>query len=123
MQNCDFSFSSREVDFSCSNLLDQSQPRMQMRYAIPEVCERKQCLRPYIPKSSHPMDTLKDFSQNSNLNNSNTSSNTIDFANKTLEQATLLNFVENFRTKSPKFCTPSQQRYGPSGANLMNRPN
>ena len=96
MQNRDFTFSSREVDFSCSNLLDQSQPSMQMRYAKPEVCERNHCLRPYISKSNYAMDASKNLSQNSTLNstlnNSNTSTNTIDLANKTLQQANLLNF-------------------------------
>ena len=62
------------------------------------------------------MDTSEKFSQNSNLNISNTSTNTIDFANNTVEQATLLNIVENFSTFSPNFRTPSQQRYGPSRA-------
>ena len=107
MQNRGFIFSSREVDFSCSNPLDQSQPRMQMRYAKPEVCERNHCLRPYISKSSYDMNTSKKFSQDSNLNNSNTSFNTIDLANNTIEQATLLNFVENFSTSFPNFRTPS----------------
>ena len=95
---------------------------MQMRYAKPEVCEKNHCLRPYISKSSHVMNTSKDFSQNSNLNNSNISTNTIDLANNTIEQATLLNFVENFTTSSPNFRTPSQQRPGPSKASCMNRP-
>ena len=123
MQNRGFIFPSREVEFSsCSNPLDQSQPRMQMRYAKPEVCERNHCLRPYISKSSHDMITSKIFPQDSNLNNSNTSFNTIDLANNTIEQATLLNFVENFSTSSPNIRTPSHQRYGPSRASCMNLP-
>ena len=68
------------------------------------------------------MDTSKKFSQNSNLNISNTSTNTIGFAYNTIEQATLLNIVENFSTTSPNCRTPSQQRYGPSRASCKNRP-
>ena len=62
------------------------------------------------------MDASKDLFQNSSLNNSITSTNTIDLANNTLAQANLLIFVENFTTSSPNFRTPSQQRYGLSRA-------
>ena len=126
MQNRDFKFSSREVDFSCSSLLDQSQPSMQMRYAKPEVCEINHRLRPYFSKSSFTMDASNNLSRNStlnfSLNNSNTSTNSTDLADNTLEQATLLNFVENFSTSFPNFRAPTQQRCGLSRATSMNRP-
>ena len=38
-----------------------------------------------------------------NLNTSNSSISTIDLANNSIEQANLLNFVENFSTSSPNF--------------------
>ena len=72
------------------------------------------------------MNASNNLSQNSTLNstldNSNTSTNTIDLANNTLEQANLLNFVENFSTSSPYFRSSSQQRSGLSKANSMIRP-
>ena len=114
MKNRDFTFSSREVVFSCSSLLDQSQLSMQMRYAKPEVCERNHCLRPYFSESSYTMDASNNLSRNSTLNStlniSNTFTNSIDLADNTFKQATLLLFVENFSSSSPNFCAPSQQR-------------
>ena len=89
MQNREYISSSREVDFSSSGTLGQSQHSMQMRYAKPEVFAQTHCLRPYISEISHDMDTSIKLAQNttlnSTLNNSNTSTNTIDFANNTIE--------------------------------------
>ena len=72
------------------------------------------------------MDTSINLAQNttlnSTLNNSNTSTNNIDFANNTIEQTNLLNFVENFSTSSPNFRTSSQQRPGLSTVRHMDRP-
>ena len=72
------------------------------------------------------MDTSINLAQNttlnSTLNNSNTSTNTIDFANNTIEQTNLLNFVENFSTSSPNFRTSSQQRPGLSTVRHMDCP-
>ena len=116
MQNREYMSSSREVDFSCSGITDQSQLSMQMRYAKPDVFAQTHCLRPYISEFSHDMDTSINLDQNttlnSTLNNSNTSTNTIDFANNTIEQSNLFTFVENFPFSSPNFRTTSQQRPG-----------
>ena len=80
-----------------------------MRYAKPEVFDQTQCLRPYNLEFSHTMDTSNNLAQNTTLNstlsNSNTSTNTIDFANNTIEQSYLLNFLENVSTSYPNFCT------------------
>ena len=99
---------------------------MQMRYAKPEVFDQTHCLRPYISEFSHDMDTSINLARNSTinsaLNNSNTSTNTIDFANNTIEQTNLLNFVENFSTNSPNFRTSRQQRPGLSTVRPMDRP-
>ena len=126
MQNCEYISSSREVDFSCSGSLDQSQLSMQMRYAKPEVFDQTHCLRPYISEFSHDMDTSINLAQNttinSTLNNSYTSTNTIDFANNTIEPTNLLNLVENFSTISPNFRTSSQRRPGLSTFRPMARP-
>ena len=71
------------------------------------------------------MDASNNLAQNSalssTLNNSNTSTNSTDLANNTLEQSNLLNFVENVSTNSPNFRIPSQQRCGFSSASSMNR--
>ena len=97
MQNCEYISSPRELDFSCSGSLDQSQLSMQMRYAKPEVFDHTHCLRPYISEFSHDMDTSINLAQNTTLNSILNKSNTsIDFANNTIEQTNLLNFVENF---------------------------
>ena len=126
MQNREYISPSREVDFSCSGTLDQSQHSMQMRYAKPEVFAQTLCLRPYNLEISHDMDTSINLAQNttlnSTLNNSNTSTNTIDFANNTIEQTNLLNFVENFSTSSPNFRTSSQLRPRLSTVRPMDRP-
>ena len=126
MQHCEYISSSREVDFSCSDSLDQSQLSMQMRYAKPEVFDQTHCLRSYISEFSHDMDTSINLAQNttlnSTLNNSNTSTNFIDFANNTIEQTNLLKFVENFSSSSPTFRTSSQQRPGLSTVRHMERP-
>ena len=101
---------------------------MQKRYAKQKICERNHCLRPYISESSLEKNTSEinnshiKNSQNSNLNTSNSSIITIDLANNSIEQATLLNFVENFSTSSPNFCVPSYQRYVPSMSGSINRP-
>ena len=121
MQNRDCTSSSREVDFSCSGRFDQSQLSMQMRYAKPEVFDQTHCLRPYISEFSHAMDTSNNLAQNTTLKNSNTSNNTIEFANNTIEQTIFLNFVENFSTSSPNFRTSNQQRPGLSIVRPMNR--
>ena len=72
------------------------------------------------------MDTSNNLAQNttlnSTLNNSNTSTNTIDFANNTIEQTNLLNFVDNFSTSSPNFRTSSQLRPRLSTVRPMDRP-
>ena len=116
----------REVDFSCCSTLDQSQHSMQMRYAKPEVFAQTHCLRPYNLEISNDMDTSNNLAQNttlnSTLNNSNTSTNTIDFANNTIEQTNLLNFVENFSTSSPNFRNSSQLRPRLSTVRPMDRP-
>ena len=126
MQNRDCTSSPREVDFPCSGRFDQSQLSMQMRYAKPEVFDQTQCLRPCISEFSHAMDTSNNLSQNATLNStqniSNTSTNTIDFANNTIEQTNLLNFVENVSTSSPNFRTSSQQRPRLSKVHPKNRP-
>ena len=126
MQNREYISSSRDVDFSCSGSLDQSQLSMQMRYAKPEVFDQTHCLRPYISEFSHKMDTSINLAQNttlnSTLNNSNTSTNTIDFANNTIEQTNLLNFIEIFSTSSPNLRTSSQQRPRLLTVRHMDRP-
>ena len=126
MQNREYISPSREVDFSCSGTLDQSQHSMQMRYAKREVFAQTLCLRPYNLEISHDMDTSINLAQNttlnSTLNNSNTSTNTIDFANNTIEQTNLLNFVENFSTSSPNFRTSSQLRPRLSTVRPRDRP-
>ena len=100
MQNRDCTSSPREVGFPCSGRFDQSQLSMQMRYAKPEVFDQTHCLRPYISESSHAMDTSNNLSQNATLNStlniSNTYTNTIDFANNTLEQANLSTLLKIF---------------------------
>ena len=72
------------------------------------------------------MDTSINLAQNttlnSTLNNSITSTNTIDFANNTIEQTNLLNFIENFSNSSPNFRTSSQQRPGLSTVRHMDCP-
>ena len=126
MHNCEYISSSREVDFSCSGTLDQSQHSMQMKYAKPEVFAQTHCLRPCILEISHDMDTSINLAQNttlnSTLNNSNTSTNTFDFANNTIEQTNLLTFVENFSTSSPNFRTSTQLRPRLSSVRPMDRP-
>ena len=125
MQNREYISSLREVDFSCSGTLDQSQRSMQMRYAKPEVFAQTHCLRPYILEFSHDMDTSINLAQtatlNSTLNNSYTSTNTIDFANNKIEQTNLLTTVENFSTSSPNFRTSSQLRPRLSTVSPMDR--
>ena len=101
MQNRDCTSSPREVGFPCSGRFDQSQLSMQMRYAKPEVFDQTHCLRPYISESSHAMDTSNNLSQNATLNStlniSNTYTNTIDFANNTLDYAfqKIFNLIAN----------------------------
>ena len=120
MQKLCFSNSSQEVDYSCSNLLDQSQTVMQLRYGKAYVCERNHCLPPYISSLSLAMNTSQ--LKSSNLHTSNSSVNTVDLANNTLEQANFLNFVENFSTSSPSFRAPIHQRYAPSMSGSANQP-
>ena len=67
MQNCDCTSSPREVDFSCSGRFDQSQLKMQMRYAKPEVFDQTRCLRPYSSEFCHAMDTSNNLAQNTTL--------------------------------------------------------
>ena len=97
-----------------------------MRYAKPEVFAQAHCLRPYNLEISHNMDTPINLAQNttlnSTLNNSNTSTNTIDFVNNAIEQTNLLNFVENFSTSSPYFRTSSKIRPRLSTVRPMDRP-
>ena len=123
LQNCDLTYTPREVDLVCSGRFDQSQLSMQMRYAKSEVFAQTHCLRTYISESNDAMEPSNILSQNatpnSTLNNSISSTNTIDFANNTLEQANLLSFVKNFSTSSPNFQTSSQQRPGFSRVNSM----
>ena len=126
MQNHEYISSSREVDASCSGTLDQSQHSMQMRYTKPKVFAQTHCLRPYNLKISYDMNTSINLAQNtthnSTLNNSNTSINTVDSVNNTIEQTNLLNFVENFSTNSPNFCTSSQIRPKLSTVRSMDHP-
>ena len=99
---------------------------MQMRYAKPVVFAQTHCLRPYISEFSHDMDTSINLDQNTTLNStlniSNTSTNTMDLANHTIEQSNLLTFVENFSTTSPNFHTSSQQRPGLSTVRPRDHP-
>ena len=123
MQKLEYLTSPREVDVSCSGTLDQSQHSMQMRYAKPKVLAQTHCLRPYNLEISYDMDTSNNLSQNTTLNSTlNNSTNTVDFANTTIEQTNLLNFVENFSTSSPNFRTSSQIRPKMSTVRPLDRP-